>query len=84
MTDTTTTPTTTETFAPGDQVKIAGENGYYWVVGEGADGSISLWGGDKNPNGSRSSRAVMADRLSHDRRDIERKSVPSFVRDRKT
>lgn len=65
-----------------EQVKIEGENGYYWVVGYGQDGSVSLWGGSKDPNGYRQNRAVMPEDLKVDTRNIQRKSVPGFIYDR--
>lgn len=72
------TETTTEGFDLGDRVKIEGENGYYWVIGRGRDGSYSLWGGDKNPNGYRFNRAIMGDRLSADSRTLQRKNHPDL------
>lgn len=51
----------------GDWVRIKGEQGVFRVMrlpleGKG-DGSVSLYGGDKNPEGRRGYRAVMPARL---------------------
>lgn len=51
---------------PGDWVRVKGEQGTYKVMRlplEGRDGSVLLYGGDKDPRGRRGYRAVMPDRL---------------------
>lgn len=72
--------TTTE-FQIHDRVKVDGENGYYWVIGFGKDGSVSLWGGSKDPNGYRQNRAVMPEYLKIDERKLQRKAQPGFIND---
>lgn len=58
------------------QVKINGENGYYWIQGviRNDDGSIDhyeLWGGSKDPNGRRRNRAVKPEMVKPDKRKID-------------
>lgn len=57
-------------FEKGDQVKIAGEHGWYRVYrGELApDGSVLVYGGDKDPNGVQGFRSVPAAKLAIDKR----------------
>lgn len=59
--------TTMETseWKTGDRVKIKGSTGIYVVQRDepNADGSISLYGGDKDPNGCRGFRDIMPERL---------------------
>lgn len=74
-------PERTGEYAKWDRVRIKGENGYYWVMGYAVDGSVALWGGDKDPSGRRQSRAIMPKRLKADKRKIERKRFPSFLFD---
>lgn len=64
MTDTMTTTETT-TWKKGDRVSIKGTQGVYVVQRDepNSDGSISLYGGDKNPNGVRGFRDIMPERL---------------------
>jgi hypothetical protein len=50
-------------YAIGDWVRIAGSPSIYKVMGYSKDGSVSLYGGDPDPNGRRGSRAIMPDRL---------------------
>jgi hypothetical protein len=73
------TTTTETTFNIKDRVKITGENGFYWVYGNSQDGSVTLWGGDKDPNGYRSFRSVKPERLTLDTRTLNKKAFPSFV-----
>lgn len=58
------TETTTE-WKKGDRVAVKGTQGVYIVQRDepNADGSISLYGGDKNPNGVRGFRDIMPERL---------------------
>jgi len=46
-------------FAIGDWVRIKGGQGVFRVMGYAKDGSLHLYGGDKDPKGHRGSRAVM-------------------------
>lgn len=62
-----------------DRVKIKAESGYYWVHGYSADGSLTLWGGDADPNGYRCYRNIMPEDVKPDTRSINKKSIPSFV-----
>ena len=52
-------------FGPGDVVKICGEIGVFKVLNPpyASDGSVRLWGGDKDPNGHHGHRAVMPARV---------------------
>lgn len=52
-------------FKAGDRVTILGERGIYTVRKDepNKDGSISLYGGDANPNGNRGFRDIMPKRL---------------------
>ena len=52
-------------FKEGDRVTIVGERGVYTVQKDqpNKDGSITLYGGDVNPNGNRGSRYIMPKRL---------------------
>lgn len=50
-------------FEVGDKVAIAGKRGEFTVRSIGKDGSLLLFGGDKNPNGKQGFRSVMPDRL---------------------
>jgi hypothetical protein len=50
-------------FAVGDWVRIKGGQHVFQVKGHNKDGSLHLYGGDKNPKGHHGSRAVMPDRL---------------------
>jgi hypothetical protein len=58
------TMTDPATFAVGDWVRIKGQQGVFRVQGFHKDGSVALYGGDKDPRGHRGSRAVMPDRLA--------------------
>lgn len=54
----------TTKFKPGDRVRIDGVKGHrYNVVEYGADGSVKLYGGAKNPNGWRGVKSVSEERL---------------------
>jgi hypothetical protein len=57
--------TMTTEFKAGDRVNIVGERGVYTVQNDqpNKDGSITLYGGDVNPNGNRGSRYIMPKRL---------------------
>lgn len=57
--------TTMTEWKEGDRVAIKGSSGVYIVQRDepNADGSISLYGGDKNPNGVRGFRDIMPERL---------------------
>lgn len=66
-------------FKVKDRVKIDSENGFYWVHGYSADGSLTLWGGDADPNGYRCYRNIKPERLKADVRKISKKAIPSFV-----
>lgn len=57
--------TMTTEFKVGDRVNIVGERGVYTVKKDepNKDGSISLFGGDVNPNGNRGARYIMPNRL---------------------
>lgn len=61
---------TTDKFAKGDRVRIEGERGTYKVNKDdpNSDGSISLFGGDMDPNGRQGHRAVLPSRLTIDKR----------------
>lgn len=50
-------------FKVGDSVTIKGKRGQFVVKGLGSDGSVLLFGGDKNPNGKQGYRSVMPERL---------------------
>lgn len=64
--------TTTTDFKLGDRVRVGNELGTYkvWREEPGPDGSILLYGGDRDPGGVRGFRAVLPDRLSHDKRKV--------------
>lgn len=57
--------TKTIEFKKGDKVSIVGERGVFVVQRDetNKDGSVSLYGGDANPNGCRGFRDVMPSRL---------------------
>lgn len=57
--------TTMTEWKAGDRVTIIGERGVYTVQKDepNKDGSITLYGGDINPNGNRGSRYIMPKRL---------------------
>jgi len=57
-------------FEKGDQVRIAGEQGWYrvWRSELAADGSVLLYGGDKDPNGVQGFRSIPAEKLTLDKR----------------
>lgn len=61
---------TTIEFVKGDRVRIAGERGTFKVhrTERNPDGSVSLFGGDMDPNGTQSFRDVFSERLSTDKR----------------
>ena len=52
------------------QVRIVGDRGTYKVMSTelNADGSVTLFGGDMDPGGRQSFRAVMPERLVSDKR----------------
>lgn len=54
----------------GERVRIAGERGTFkvWRTEPSPDGSIVLFGGDMDPNGTQSFRDVMPDQLTIDKR----------------
>lgn len=64
-------------FEKGDKVMIVGENGVFRVYDDipWYDGSISLFGGDKDPNGIRKFRSVMPDKIKADKRKHTTKGV---------
>lgn len=53
----------TPSFVVGDWVRIKGGQGVYRVMGYSKDGSVSLYGGDKDPKGHRGARNVQPERL---------------------
>lgn len=70
-------PEKTHSFEKGDRVMIIGENGVFRVIDDipWYDGSIHLFGGDKDPNGIRKSRAIMPIKLKADKRKQSTKGV---------
>jgi len=55
--------------APGDVVKINGERGEFTFLHRDIrDGSLTFWGGDRNPLGRRAFRSFMPDRVKTIRR----------------
>ena len=51
-------------FKEGDKVAIAGRRGTFVVIAtDKPDGSVLVYGGDKNPNGKQGYRSVMPDKL---------------------
>lgn len=60
-----TSQTTKTEWKVDDRVTIVGERGVYTVQRDkpNKDGSISLFGGDTNPNGNRGFRDIMPERL---------------------
>ena len=61
----------------GDAVGIKGSQGTFKVMRDepNKDGSISLYGGDENPNGCRGFRDIMPDRLKEKTPKIKRRVV---------
>lgn len=57
-------------FKKDDNVRVSGDNGTYVVFRDdlNKDGSYTLYGGSRDPNGVRGFRAVMPSRLSYDKR----------------
>lgn len=75
---------TTTTIEPSifqfkDRVKIDGENGFYWVFGRSTDGSLTLWGGDADPNGYRCYRNAFVHQVKADTRKLSKKAFPIFA-----
>jgi hypothetical protein len=58
------------TFNAGDIVRVDGELGTFRVLEPvyAPDGSVRLYGGDKDPNGRRCHRAIRPERLKPDKR----------------
>lgn len=58
-------PVVDSPFVKGTWVRIVGSQGTFKVMSNllNPDGSLTLYGGDKNPRGHRRYRAVMPDRL---------------------
>lgn len=68
--------TTTKTeWQEGDLVGIKGQQGIFKVMRSepNKDGSISLYGGDENPNGVRGFRDVMPERLKKKEPKVKRR-----------
>lgn len=61
----------------GDIVGIKGSQGTFKVMRDepNKDGSVSLYGGDENPNGCRGFRDIMPDRLKEKTPKIKRRVV---------
>lgn len=63
----------------GQRIKVGREKGYYWVTGVRLDGSVDVWGGDKDKNGSRKARTIPSRFVQEDTRKLERKHYPEFA-----
>lgn len=61
----------------GQRVRAGAEKGFYWVTGVRPDGSVDVWGGDKDPSGSRKYRTIPARFVRADERKLERKHYPT-------
>ena len=58
------------TLSTGDTVKIQGERGEYVYKWAEPDGSLTFWGGDRNPLGHRAFRSFAASRVKTIRRTV--------------
>lgn len=59
---------TAQEFEVGDTVTVKGRRGVFMVKGHGSDGSVLLFGGDKNPNGKQGYRSVLPERLERSKK----------------
>lgn len=77
MKTSTMTETTQTEWKEGDLVGIKGQQGIFKVMRNepNRDGSISLYGGDENPNGCRGFRDIMPDRLKPKQPRVKRRSI---------
>lgn len=63
-----------------DRVRVGNERGYYWVWGFTSDGAVTIYGGDRDPNGVRRVRSIKPELLRPDARTLERKAYPVTLR----